>query len=175
MAHLLQHHIVPVLARESGLGAGPQPGGRVQLLAQPRPARVWWTTSAPVSPASMAGISLAKVRLLPSMRMRIGKLLSGTRARETLAGFLVAFRGHGDAPFCGALHRCGKYNTAAGGRPSAAESGPPWQPGEWGLPPHEFPAGSFAVHPIPAAVRSTGWSWWPPRFSWNVVWMPCFR
>ena len=38
MAHLLQHHIVPVLARESGLGAGPQPGDRVQLLAQPRPA-----------------------------------------------------------------------------------------------------------------------------------------
>ena len=37
MAHLLQHHIVPVLARESGLGAGPQPGGRVQLLRQSRP------------------------------------------------------------------------------------------------------------------------------------------
>ena len=38
MAHLLQHHIVPVFPGECGLRLGSQPCGRVQLHRQTRPA-----------------------------------------------------------------------------------------------------------------------------------------
>lgn len=76
MAHLLEHHIVPLLLLERHLGLFAQLGVEAQLFRQPRPPRMWWTTSAPVSSASIFGILLVKVKLLPRMRIRMTLLLA---------------------------------------------------------------------------------------------------
>ncbi len=75
MAHFMQHHVVPVLTPQYPLGLGTQFSVEVRCSDSLDPPRVWETTSAPVSLASIWDIWLVGIKLLLNMRVRMINLV----------------------------------------------------------------------------------------------------